>query len=68
MEILQKFFSFIWNIIEIIKDTIENIIEFIKELINFIPSFLEFLPSEIASIFLPLIVILVGIFIYRFVR
>ena len=68
MEILEKFFSFIWNIILTIKDTLENIVNFIKELINFIPDFLGFLPSEISSLFLPILVILIGIFIYRFVR
>lgn len=68
MEILEKFFSFIWNIIETIKDTLFNIVDFIKELVNFIPNFLGFLPSEISNLFLPLLVILIGIFIYRFVR
>lgn len=68
METLEKVGSFLWNIIETISNTVTNIIDFIKELINFIPNFLSFLPSEIYAIFIPLLIIIIGVFIYRFVR
>lgn len=68
METIEKIGSFVWNIIDTISNTITNIISFIKNLGEFIPDFLSFLPTEIKAIFIPLLIILIGIFIYRFVR
>lgn len=61
METIGKISSYISNIIDTISSTI-------KSLGEFIPDFLSFLPTEIKAIFIPLLIVLIGIFIYRFVR
>lgn len=61
METIEKISSYISNVIDTISSTITSLGEFI-------PDFLSFLPTEIKAIFIPLLIVMIGIFIYRFVR
>ena len=67
-DIISKIFNYIWSLISIVIDTISQIIEFLKGLTDFILSYIGFLPTEILLIFNVALVIIVSVFIYRFIR
>ncbi len=68
LNVINDIGNFFKTVIDIIKDTFFGVIEFIKTLIEFIPNCIDFLPENVKVIFIPIIIIIVGIFIYRFVR
>lgn len=68
MEILETIGKFILNIINIISDTTSQVISFIGHLSSFIFEYISFLPKDILTIFSTAIVLIIAVFIYRFVR
>ncbi len=68
MEIITTVFSFIWNIIKTIKDILTGTIGFINTIVDWIKEYINILPDEWKIIILPVLGILIGIYLYRFVR
>lgn len=68
LNVFNNIANFIMMIINIISKTINDIINFINNLAGLLNNFVNFLPSEIKMIFGSGILILIAIYIYRFVR
>lgn len=66
--LVTDFLSFIWDIIDKIKDGVLDIINFLKDLITFLPKILDILPDTIKYMLLPVITILIFVSIYKFVK
>lgn len=68
MGTIVDYATFIWDIIKNLIGTLKNIIEFIFNLPNFISQFLSFFPTEITIPLLAILIIIIIISVFKFVK
>lgn len=68
MDILNTVLNFIWTIIEIIRDVLFTIIGLVQTLYDILSSFFVFLPQDVSFLLLSVLLVVIGVYLYRFVR
>ena len=65
---MTEFFSYVWSLLILVKDTISDIITFIGNVGTFLLSYINILPTDISIVISFGLIIITALLLYRFLR